>query len=225
MSHYRDQIIKHRDLAHELKQEALQQIRAQGLQHLSSSLSLRSREIDEQADKAYKELLLAYKMTSFEDGLHEYTVVERNLENARKRIVGFPQRRVHPFAQRLPEMLLELLDRFYETRRPNVVEAMRPEISARGDPHAWVGEDHGKQSVNGEGSRPATRYNPHTHTHTHTRTHTQTHTHTHTHIHTHIHTHKHTHKHTQRLERPRVPDASHARLPFRLSCGIAIAII
>ena len=29
--------------------------------------------------QAYKELLLAYKMTSFEDRLHEYTVTERNV--------------------------------------------------------------------------------------------------------------------------------------------------
>ena len=64
--------MKYRDLAHELKQEALQQMRAQGLQHLSSSLSLRSREIDEQAGIAYT-YTRTHAHTHTHTHIHAYT--------------------------------------------------------------------------------------------------------------------------------------------------------
>jgi hypothetical protein len=118
LQHHGVQTRLHRDLAEELKTEALQEMRAKK--------SLGARELDHaQTEQAYIEMLLAYQMTSFENSLHEYQTCNQQLQSTRKKFIGFPPRQTEYWMEKLPGKLHEVSDRYYVWRRPELVEELK----------------------------------------------------------------------------------------------------
>lgn len=108
----------HRNLAETLKTAALHEMR--------SKKSLGAQETDfAKTDQEYNKLLLAYQMTPFENCLHEYRTCNENLQVTRKKFIGFPPRPTEYWMEKLPATLSEVNDRYYEWRRPELVEELK----------------------------------------------------------------------------------------------------